>query len=144
MKRLLFLAMSLLLLCGCAQNPARQTDGRVVIALIDTGVSTQALYYPAAYDTVLSVGSHDKDKKLSDFTWQNGTVQILAPGEDVILAEQSGQLYHVRGTSYTTGYVSAAAANLLAQEPTLTTEEVRQRLLEAAEAVDDWKICPLP
>ena len=94
---------------------------------------SDALYYPAAYEGVLAVGSHDKDGKLSPFTQQNGTVDILAPGEDIWLASKNGKTYGARGTSYATGYVSAAAAVLRQSDPTLKGEALREILLSSAD-----------
>ena len=111
----------------------------VVSAVGNDGVDGDP-YYPAAYDSVLGVGSHDKNDKVSDFTQQNGTADLLAPGEDIWLASRNGKTYGAKGSSYATAYVSAAAALLLAQQPELTAEEVRQTLISSARTVDGWLI----
>ena len=98
------------------------------------------LYYPAAYDGVLTVGSHDKDLKVSNFTQQNGTVDILAPGEDIWLASRNGKTYGAKGTSYATGFVSGTAALLWQTDLTQTPEEIVQTILSSAQTVDGWKI----
>lgn len=51
------------------------------------GGESAELYYPAACEGVLAVGSHDKNLAVSDFTQRNGTVDLLAPGEDIWLPE---------------------------------------------------------
>ena len=117
-----------------------QNQGALVICAAGNSGDSEDLYYPAAYDGVLTVGSHDKDMKVSSFTQQNGTADILAPGEDIWLASRNGKTYGAKGTSYATAYVSAAAALLLAQQPELTAGEVRQTLLSSARTVDGWLI----
>ena len=111
----------------------------VVSAVGNDGVGGDP-YYPAAYDSVLGVGSHDKNDAVSDFTQQNGTADILAPGEDIWLASRNGKTYGAKGSSYATAYVSAAAALLRARQPELTAGDVRQTLISSARPVDGWLI----
>ena len=117
-----------------------QKQGALVICAAGNNGDSEELYYPAAYDGVLTVGSHDKDLKVSSFTQQNGTVDILAPGEDIWLASRNGKTYGAKGTSYATGYVSAAAALLWQTDLTQTSEEIVQTILSSAQTVDGWKI----
>ncbi len=117
-----------------------QEQGALVIAAAGNDGDSTDLYYPAAYDGVLTVGSHDKDLKVSSFTQQNGTVDILAPGEDIWLASRNGKTYGARGTSYATGFVSATAALLWQTDLTQTPEEIVQTILSSAQTVDGWKI----
>ena len=117
-----------------------QEQGALVIAAAGNDGNSTDLYYPAAYDGVLTVGSHDKDLKVSSFTQQNGTVDILAPGEDIWLASRNGKTYGARGTSYATGFVSATAALLWKENLAQTPQEVTQAILSSAQTVDGWKI----
>ena len=117
-----------------------QKQGALVICAAGNSGDSEELYYPAAYDGVLTVGSHDKDFKVSSFTQQNGTVDILAPGEDIWLASRNGKTYGAKGTSYATGYVSATAALLWQTDLTQTPEEISQTILSTAQTVDGWKI----
>ena len=117
-----------------------QNQGALVICAAGNEGDSKDLYYPAAYDGVLTVGSHDKDLKVSNFTQQNGTVDILAPGEDIWLASRNGKTYGAKGTSYATGFVSATAALLWQTDLTQTPEEIVQTILSSAQTVDGWKI----
>ena len=117
-----------------------QNQGALVICAAGNEGDSKDLYYPAAYDGVLTVGSHDKDLKVSSFTQQNGTVDILAPGEDIWLASRNGKTYGAKGTSYATGFVSATAALLWQTDLTQTSEEIVQTILSSAQTVDGWKI----
>ena len=106
--------------------------GVLIVAAVGNGGADGKPYFPAAYPTVLSVGSCDADGVKSPFT-QEGA-DILAQGESLSLASRNGRVYGVRGTSYATGYVSADAANLLLREPALTPEELRDRLMRQTSA----------
>ena len=114
-----------------------QKQGALVIAAAGNEGDSTDLYYPAAYDGVLTVGSHDKHLEVSDFTQQNGTADILAPGEDIWLASRNGKTYGARGTSYATGYVTAAAALLWKDNLNLTAEDVAQTILASAQTIGD-------
>ncbi len=117
-----------------------QEQGALVVAAAGNDGDSTDLYYPAAYDGVLTVGSHDKHMAVSDFTQQNGTADILAPGEDIWLASRKGKTYGAKGTSFATGYVSAAAALIWQGDLSLTADEVKQAILSSAQTVDGWLI----
>ena len=97
-----------------------------VISAVGNGGKTGKPYYPAAYDAVLAVGSCDRDGNQSDFT-QNGA-EVLAPGEDIMLASRNGVPYGVKGTSFSTGFVSAYAAKLLSEDPSLPPRELYDKI----------------
>ena len=116
-----------------------QKKGALVIGAAGNSGDNE-LYYPAAYDGVLAVGSHDKDLKISSFTQHNDTVDILAPGEDIWLASRRGKTYGARGTSYATSYVSAAAFIIWENNPDSNAEDIKEKLFETTTTVDGWKI----
>ena len=109
-----------------------ESKGVLVISAVGNDGKDGDPYFPAAYDTVLGVGSHDKDGLVSDFSQQNGTADLLAPGEDIWLASRNGATYGAKGTSYAAAYVSASAALLLKENPELTPEQVRRMLCDKA------------
>ena len=101
-----------------------------VIAAVGNGGEGGQPLYPAAWDTVLAVGSCDKNGNRSAFS-QNGA-DVLAPGEDLLLASNSGRPYGVKGTSFSTGYAAAHGANLLMENPSLTPAQLYKKLIEKA------------
>lgn len=107
-------------------------QGALVIAAVGNDGKSEDLYYPAACEGVLGVGSCDKYGQLSDFSQQNGTADLLAPGEDIWLASRNGKTYGAKGTSYATGFVSAAAARLWRESPELSAKAVEEQLLTAS------------
>lgn len=103
-----------------------EKKGVLVVSSIGNDGPEGKPYYPASYDTVCSVGSHDKHGRESDFS-QKGA-DVLAQGEDIILASRKGQKYGTKGTSYATGFVSAKAAVYLAEHPSVSPDELRSYL----------------
>ena len=103
-----------------------EQQGVLVVSAVGNGGPEEPPCYPAAYETVLAVGSCDKNGAASDFS-QSGA-DVLAPGEDIWLASRSGKTYGARGTSYACAFVSAEAADLLADDGTLSPRQLRQKL----------------
>lgn len=103
-----------------------EKKGVLVVSSVGNDGTEGKPYYPASYDTVLSVGSHDKNGRESAFS-QKGA-DVLAQGEDIILASRKGKKYGTKGTSYATGFVSAKAAVYLAEHPAVSMDELRSYL----------------
>ena len=102
-------------------------QGVLVVSAVGNGGKEGMPYYPASYDCVIAVGSHDENGEESSFS-QPGA-DVLAPGEDIWLASRNGVKYGTRGTSYATSFISAEAANLLLQDETLSLEELKNRII---------------
>ncbi len=114
-----------------------EKQGVLVVSAVGNEGESEDLYYPAAYETVLAVGSHDENGEVSDFSQRSGVTDLLAPGEDIWLASRSGKTYGSRGTSYATAYVAAAAAQLLMQEPALDAAQLREILCSSAQDIGE-------
>ncbi len=106
-----------------------EEQGVLVVSAVGNEGAEGDLYFPAAYETVLGVGSRDKNGAASSFSSQNGTADVLAPGEDIWLASRSGKTYGAKGTSYATGFATATAARLLAEHPSLSPAQLRGQLI---------------
>ncbi|MEG2177192.1 MAG: S8 family serine peptidase, partial [Oscillibacter sp.] len=94
-----------------------------------------ARYYPAAYDTALTVGAVNRNGTVSSFSQRNDTVDILAPGTNLWVANIRGNKFRAAGTSYATAYAAGAAAKLLEQTPALTAAQLRQILCASAQDI---------
>ena len=95
------------------------------------------VYYPAAYETVLSVGSVNKKKKeISDFSQRGDWVNIYARGEEITIRTLSGDKRESEGTSYSAALVTARAGRLLQKNPNLTPTELREKLLNKAKQLE--------
>lgn len=101
------------------------------------------MYYPAAYETVLSVGSVNKDeKKISDFSQRGNWVDIYARGEEITVKTLGGDKKEDEGTSYSAAIVTARAARLLQRDSKLTPAQLREKLLKKCKIKDGIKILP--
>ena len=96
-------------------------------------------YYPAAYDTVLAVGSMNvEETKISDFSQRGDWVDIYTCGEEVEIKTLSGNTRTSDGTSYSAAKVTAYAANLIKEnDKKISVTELRQMIENNAETLGD-------
>jgi type VII secretion-associated serine protease mycosin len=89
--------------------------------------------YPAAYADVLAVAATERDDDVAVFSNSGAYVDLAAPGVEVAVPIPGAQWAYADGTSFSSPYVAAAAALLLARDPELGPLEVANRLLATAE-----------
>lgn len=116
--------------------------GVVVIAAAgNSGVLfPERVYYPAAYDTVIAVGAVDETGVIAPFSQQTYNF-LCAPGVSVPVLSTGFSVKPplVSGTSYAAATVTGIAAELLAEHPTWSPQELRDGLKEmAVSAADEW------
>ncbi|MEV5598976.1 S8 family serine peptidase [Streptomyces sp. NPDC052496] len=90
--------------------------------------------YPAACPGVIGVGAVDEYGEAWTRSNYNDTVDLLAPGVDIPLAQGASDSAYTTndGTSPATAYVSAAAALLREKFPDLTPGQIANRLVKTA------------
>jgi subtilisin family serine protease len=94
-------------------------------------------HYPSNYKlpNVISVAALDRNDQLASFSnFGAKTVHIAAPGKDILSTWLNDGYREASGTSMATPYVAGVAALILASEPKLTVEKLRERLLKAVDA----------
>ena len=99
-------------------------------------------HYPSNYDlpNVISVAALDRNDQLTSFSnWGPKTVHIAAPGKDILSTWLNDNYREASGTSMAAPHVAGVAALILAKEPNLTVEKLRDRLLKSVDALDSLK-----
>ena len=107
----------------------------LVISAVGNESNTR-LFYPAAYDTVIGVGSTDRDGNHSTFSQINNSVFVSAPGEAIVGPDAGAYNSYLEGdgTSYAVPHVTALAAMALDYNPKLTPAQIRD--IFAVSAID--------
>ena len=117
-----------------ADAVAHAAEAGVVLVAAVGNAGTERLYYPAAYEGVLGVGSVKADLQPASATQHNASVDLTAPGDKIPGLGISGPEAWLTGsgTSYAAPWVTAAAALILEWNPELTPDEVAQLLCDGA------------
>jgi thermitase len=93
---------------------------------------TTALRYPAAYPKVIGVASTRNDDTRSSFSsYGSGNVTLAAPGEAIITTYPYGTYAAAWGTSFSTPFVSGAAALLVGIQGNASPDQIASALAHA-------------
>ncbi|MDD6188733.1 MAG: S8 family serine peptidase [Clostridiales bacterium] len=106
--------------------------GVIVTAAVGNRGET-GLYYPAAYDNVIGVGSVNEDGSVSTTSQHNESVFVTAPGAALKSTSTAGGYISGSGTSYATPFVTAAVAVMLSVDKEIDLARVKDILSASAE-----------
>lgn len=107
-------------------------DKGVIIVAAVGNYGTDELYYPAAFDGVIGVGSINENLKKSVFSQYNSSVFVVAPGEDVWSTSADGAYSQKSGTSFSTPLVSGMIAVMMNVEDGLDYDKITDYLISSS------------
>jgi subtilisin family serine protease len=112
----------------------------VVASSGNDGLAGNALSYPAVYPHVLTIGATDQTGVVASFSSQSNSVDLAAPGRHIRVAEPvaddpSGYIF-ASGTSFSAPMVSAAAAWIWTDRPTLDNTQLFDVMRFSAHDID--------
>lgn len=114
-----------------------------VAAAGNSSVNTDTTpHYPSSYDlpNVLSVAATDRNDQLTSFSnYGPKSVQIAAPGADVLSTWLGNAFEEHSGTSMAAPMVSGVAALVIAGDPNISMRDLRKRLLDSADKLPQLK-----
>lgn len=96
-------------------------------------------HFPSNYDlpNVISVAALDNSDALSSFSnFGAKSVHVAAPGRDIVSTWLKDSYREASGTSMATPHVSGIAALVIANDPQITVEKLRKKLLVSVDPID--------
>lgn len=105
--------------------------GVVIVAAAgnDYQDNPDAKYYPAAYESVIAVGSMNENKtSISDFSQRGEWVDIYECGENITVKTLSGNERIVSGTSYSAAIVTAKVCKILEENSNAGVDDVMREI----------------
>lgn len=94
----------------------------------DSSGTTDTVEYPAKYSSVIAVGAIDVNNKRPSFSATGSSIELVAPGVNILSTYLNNKTLSMDGTSMATAYVSGALALLKESNPKLTNKQIRQKL----------------
>ncbi|MDJ1433179.1 S8 family peptidase [Halostagnicola sp. A-GB9-2] len=118
--------------------------GLLVVAAAGNDGSAAGVDYPAGYDECIAVGATDDRDEIPEWSARGDTVELVAPGADVLSTQPGDEYVYLSGTSMSTPHISGIGAQLMSQglphaEDTTDFDDpggVRGILRETAEDLD--------
>ena len=102
----------------------------------------RAPHYPSSYNVpnVISVAALDRNDQLASFSnYGPKSVAIAAPGVDILSTWLGDEYEEKSGTSMATPVVAGVAALVVANNPKITVDELRTRLLASVDPLNSLK-----
>ena len=100
-------------------------------------------HFPAGYydlPNVVSVAALDRNDQLASFSnYGAKSVQIAAPGKEILSTWLNNEFYVASGTSMATPEVAGVAALILSINPRMSVKELRDKLFSSVDKLDSLK-----
>ncbi len=96
---------------------------------------TQEWHYPSALGETISVGASTPEDHLAGFSSYGSTIDLIAPGTDIVSTAVGGGYNTVNGTSFSAAMVTAAAALLISSDSEFSPQHIRNILKTTSEDI---------
>ncbi len=95
-------------------------------------------HYPSSYNlgNILSVAATNRNDQLASFSnYGANSVHVAAPGEEILSTWLEHGFTEKKGTSMATPFVAGVAALILSQNPKMSVDDLRAKLLKSVDPI---------
>jgi hypothetical protein len=116
------------------KDVVRYAHSKNVVLIASSGNNgTNELHYPSGFAETISVGATDSLDTIAGFSNWGQTLDLAAPGQNIISCKIGGGYNYSNGTSFSAPMVSAASAFILSNYPHFSNEQVRNILKSSSD-----------
>ncbi len=112
------------------------SSGCVLVASCGNSASAD-VHYPSGFPGVISVGATSESGVLAGFSNFGSTVDLVAPGVNLLSTSIGNQYATFSGTSAAAPVVAGLAGLILSQQPFLTSDDVRNILVSSTDDIGE-------
>ncbi|MEH7238812.1 S8 family serine peptidase [Bacillus sp. JJ1562] len=112
-------------------------QGTIVVAASGND-GASSISYPAAYSSVIAVGSVTSSRTRSSFSNYGSGLELMAPGSNIYSTYPNSRYSTLSGTSMATPHVAGVAGLVRAANPNISVSQARQILRDTAQAAGSF------
>jgi subtilisin family serine protease len=105
----------------------------IVIVTSAGNSGTDDIHYPSGLAETISVGATDRNDQPAGFSNRGQTIDLVAPGVEIIAPKLGGGYEYAGGTSFSAPMVTATVGMILSNNPDYTVEQIRNLLKTSAD-----------
>lgn len=128
------------------EDVIRKADDEGILFVAAAGNAStdndQTPHYPSSYNlgNVVSVAATNRNDQLASFSNYGATsVNVAAPGEEILSTWLEHGFSEKKGTSMATPFVAGVAALILSQNPKMSVDDLRAKLLRSVDPLPSLK-----
>ena len=114
-------------------------ENDIVVVAAAGNDASDTIYYPATYNTVFKVTAITEENVFANFSSYGNNVDIAAPGANIVTTNMGGGYITVKGTSFASPFVAAAAAAINSVIPNASSEDMRAIIKSSALEVNEYE-----
>jgi hypothetical protein len=137
--QIILLSLSLYRDSNDLRKVIKEADTNNILVIAASGNDGGTVSFPAAYPTVLAVGSTDENKKVEEKSNYGSEIDLVAPSK-VYTTSLDGGFSEYQGTSFAAAEVAGVASLISSKYPNLKPYQIRNLLKKSAEDIEnkDW------